>query len=281
MEIYEFSYMPQGTAICLGDFDGAHKGHRQVFSKAAETGKWGALLFTHNSKGEKEILTLPEKLEVLKQLGAGYAVAADFETELKEKSPGEFIVFLKELAVNKVVTGYDYRFGKGAAGDVTLLKALCGKYGIEADARREADGWCLPDFDDSKWQNVCRAETPRGEFRLCTGYVLRKTAGPGGIAEGSSWEKTGGDSGGTCTFRRSGQYGGSGHKCERSEEGHLPCTAGYSRDHRYLGSGIQALRAGCGRYCRRNPVRAGGIRNGKVRAFRGSEHPGYESAAFQ
>ena len=134
MEIYEFSYMPQGTAICLGDFDGAHKGHRQVFSKAAETGKWGALLFTHNSKGEKEILTLPEKLEVLKQLGAGYAVAADFETELKEKSPGEFIVFLKELAVNKVVTGYDYRFGKGAAGDVTLLKALCGKYGIEAVA---------------------------------------------------------------------------------------------------------------------------------------------------
>ena len=39
--------------------------------------------------------------------------------------------------------------------------------GVFYDARREADGWCLPDFDDSAWAPVYRAETPRGEFRLC------------------------------------------------------------------------------------------------------------------
>lgn len=39
--------------------------------------------------------------------------------------------------------------------------------GVFYDARLEADGWCLPDFDDSGWANVYRVETPRGEFRMC------------------------------------------------------------------------------------------------------------------
>ena len=39
--------------------------------------------------------------------------------------------------------------------------------GVFYDARQAIDGWCLPDFDDSAWQNVYRAESPRGEFRVC------------------------------------------------------------------------------------------------------------------
>ena len=131
MEHYEFCAKSAGTAICLGDFDGMHKGHRSVFLKASELGAWGALLFTHNSKGEKEILTLTEKLALLKKLGAGYAYAADFEAELKEKSPEEFVEILSSLGVRAAAVGYDYRFGKGAAGDAELLKRLCDKKGIE------------------------------------------------------------------------------------------------------------------------------------------------------
>lgn len=131
MEIYEFYGTAEGTAICLGDFDGAHIGHRQVFLEASKTGDWGAFLFTHNSKGEKEILTLSEKLTVLKKLGAKYAVSADFQKELKEKSPEEFVKILQDLKVKTVAVGYDYRFGKGAKGDITLLKSLCENYGME------------------------------------------------------------------------------------------------------------------------------------------------------
>ena len=131
MEIYEFYGKADGTAICLGDFDGVHKGHTKVFEAAAETGDWGALLFTHNSKGEKEILTLPEKLDLLKTLGARYALAADFEGELKTKSPAEFVSILKDLNIKAAAVGYDYRFGKDAAGDVSLLTELCRKNGID------------------------------------------------------------------------------------------------------------------------------------------------------
>ncbi len=131
MRVYEFYGQSDGTAICLGDFDGVHKGHRRVFAEAAKTGDWGALLFTHNSKGEKEILTLFEKLALLKKLGAKYALAADFEEELKNKSPDEFVQVLASFKVKTVAVGYDYRFGRGAKGDAGILKELCEKKGID------------------------------------------------------------------------------------------------------------------------------------------------------
>ena len=130
MEFYEFYGKSEGSAICLGDFDGMHKGHRRVFEEAAKTGDFGAFLFTHNSKDEKELLTLSEKLNLIKELGAKYALAADFKEELKDKSCEEFVKILKSLKVKTAVLGYDYRFGKGAKGDAQLLKELCEKEGI-------------------------------------------------------------------------------------------------------------------------------------------------------
>lgn len=130
MEFYKFYGGSEDSAICLGDFDGLHKGHRRVFSKAGKTGEWGVFLFSHNSKDEKEILTLPEKLSMLKELGAKYVVAADFKEEIRDKSCGEFLDILDSLKVKTAAVGYDYRFGKGAAGDARLLEELCRKRNI-------------------------------------------------------------------------------------------------------------------------------------------------------
>ena len=35
------------------------------------------------------------------------------------------------------------------------------------DATVETEGWNLPDFDDSDWENVKKADRPRGEYRIC------------------------------------------------------------------------------------------------------------------
>ena len=35
------------------------------------------------------------------------------------------------------------------------------------DARKEITGWNIPDFDDTKWSNAIKAETPRGETVIC------------------------------------------------------------------------------------------------------------------
>ena len=58
--------------------------------------------------------------------------------------------------------------------------------GVHYDARKEVEGWNLPEFDSSDWNNAEFAEKPRGDFRLCTaepiicqyeceGKLLRKT----------------------------------------------------------------------------------------------------------
>ncbi len=36
------------------------------------------------------------------------------------------------------------------------------------DANKEIIGWNLPGFDDSEWDNAIKAETPRGEAKICT-----------------------------------------------------------------------------------------------------------------
>ncbi len=41
------------------------------------------------------------------------------------------------------------------------------RMGEHYDANLELDGWNEPGFDDSAWDNAKRAETPRGELKLC------------------------------------------------------------------------------------------------------------------
>ena len=48
--------------------------------------------------------------------------------------------------------------------------------GVFYDANLAADGWCLPEFDDSAWDCVRPAESPRGEFRLCEADPIVVTA---------------------------------------------------------------------------------------------------------
>ena len=41
------------------------------------------------------------------------------------------------------------------------------RFGEHYDARLEADGWALSEFDDSGWSFAVSAPMPRGEARLC------------------------------------------------------------------------------------------------------------------
>lgn len=59
---------------------------------------------------------------------------------------------------------------KWAPSPVTFDDLRCGEY---YDARLEQPGWNEPDFDDSAWQNVSLAETPKGEPQLCKAEPIR------------------------------------------------------------------------------------------------------------
>ena len=53
---------------------------------------------------------------------------------------------------------------KTAASPIVFDDLRCGCF---YDARNESDGWAEPGFDDSAWKSALRAETPRGEARIC------------------------------------------------------------------------------------------------------------------
>ncbi|MBQ7793373.1 MAG: bifunctional riboflavin kinase/FAD synthetase [Clostridia bacterium] len=123
--------------IALGNFDGMHLGHLEVLSAAKEHGEsFGALLFdVHSAEmlggGVKVITSLDEKLSVLSEIGADFAVIVSFDESFKNKSCREFAEYLAKIGVKAVSVGYDYRCGKGASADCNELKLELEKLGLE------------------------------------------------------------------------------------------------------------------------------------------------------
>lgn len=117
-----------GASICLGGFDGIHKGHKALFDVAKSYGKWGVLLFDRNIKGNENLTTQDEKIKLIEEYGADYVVIAEFSERFARRSPQEFTDFLENiLKVSHIICGYDYRFGYMAKGDAKMLKELCEK----------------------------------------------------------------------------------------------------------------------------------------------------------
>lgn len=130
LEVGDFS----GSALCLGDFDGVHKGHRALFSAAKAFGKWGVLIFDRNIKNAPLLTTQYEKIKLIEEFGADYLIIAEFSDAFLKRSPAEFVLLLKEkLGISLAVAGYDYRFGHLACGDAEALKKLCCDIGIKAE----------------------------------------------------------------------------------------------------------------------------------------------------
>lgn len=123
------------TAIALGTFDGVHKGHRAVLDLPGEMEKI-AVIFALPPKavlsGEPmAIMTAQDKFRVLKEIGIDGIFTLDFD-KVRDMPPEEFLTFLKEKFSPALIScGFNYRFGKNAAGNKELLSDFCDKNGIE------------------------------------------------------------------------------------------------------------------------------------------------------
>lgn len=128
------------TAVALGIFDGVHLGHRLVLEKAVSCRGNGLVpaVFTFKSgtmttkPDPQQILTAEAKAEKLESIGIEYICAPDF-AGIRSLTPGDFIrdVLAGQLGCGCAVCGKDFRFGRGAVGDVELLRREGEKYGFE------------------------------------------------------------------------------------------------------------------------------------------------------
>jgi riboflavin kinase / FMN adenylyltransferase len=126
----------RGAVLAIGNFDGMHRGHQALLQatrdEARKLGRRsGAILFEPHpreffqpEKPHFRLTPLPRKLKLLEQLGLDLAVVLPFDAALAGLAAEDFIerMLVKGLGAGHIVIGYDFRFGKGRAGDPDTLR---------------------------------------------------------------------------------------------------------------------------------------------------------------
>jgi riboflavin kinase/FMN adenylyltransferase len=122
-------------AVAIGTFDGVHRGHQAVVAAAVESGLRPTVVTFHPHPRavlgrEVELLsTLERRLELLAECGVEDVLVVEFTPEVAALAPEEFArQVLLALGAEIVVAGVGFRFGRGRAGDLDLLRSL----GIDA-----------------------------------------------------------------------------------------------------------------------------------------------------
>lgn len=125
-------------SMALGAFDGLHRGHLAVIHAACAPGKdgqvWEPAVFTFRTSpsGNCAVLTGRDKERILEHAGIGVLYSLDFQ-EVRDWEAEDFVrqVLFDRCHARRLCCGEDFRFGKGAKGDVTLLRQLCQEAGVE------------------------------------------------------------------------------------------------------------------------------------------------------
>ncbi len=129
-----FPAYTMGTVTALGFFDGVHLGHRRLLeatvSEAAAKGLCPAVFtFSDDVRSVKpgvgRLTDFESKLRLIEELGIEVVFVADFPT-FSGFSPEAFVrdVLIALCGAELAVCGFNFRFGKGAAGDAERLTAL-------------------------------------------------------------------------------------------------------------------------------------------------------------
>jgi riboflavin kinase / FMN adenylyltransferase len=146
----------QGAVVAVGNFDGVHLGHRALIEEAEhlarERGAPLAVLafephpqeFFRPSAESFRLTPFRVKARLLAELHVDAMFALPFDAHMASKTAQEFVldVLVKGLAAGCVVVGADFQFGKGRAGNATLLSYMGGMegFGVEIFKPVAADG---------------------------------------------------------------------------------------------------------------------------------------------
>ena len=150
MEIFNISDISEikkdnvRRVAALGFFDGIHNAHQKIIGDAvsAVTEDFKSIVITldkspkeYFGKTSEELLTpINKKNELLESLGVDEVYYLEFNEKLQNLSAEDFIEFiLKELNVDKVFCGFDYRFGNKGLGTPKLIE----ENGIEISVQKE------------------------------------------------------------------------------------------------------------------------------------------------
>ncbi|MBM6498835.1 bifunctional riboflavin kinase/FAD synthetase [Flavobacterium macrobrachii] len=135
------------TIVTIGTFDGVHVGHKKILEKITQN--------TNNSDCEslvltffphprtvlqtgtemKQLNTIDEKSNLIEKAGIDNLVIHPFDKEFSQLTAEEFVkqVLVDTFNIQKIVIGYDHRFGKNRTADINDLIAFGNQYNFEVE----------------------------------------------------------------------------------------------------------------------------------------------------
>ena len=134
------------TSVAIGIFDGVHRGHQEILREAAKYGAVTVLTFDPHptsvfapERTPTALVTLQDRIQLLKEHGAQDVVVLPFTREFSAKSPDEFIdeILVKQLGATHVTVGANFTFGHKASGNAAYLQEHAKGFGVSAVALSE------------------------------------------------------------------------------------------------------------------------------------------------
>ncbi|MEM6296171.1 MAG: bifunctional riboflavin kinase/FAD synthetase [Myxococcota bacterium] len=135
--------LPPDTAVCMGAFDGLHRGHQALLQRARTHAPHVALVTfdPHPTKiiapdRQPKLIYAPAQRErVAAALDVSALVLLPFDEAMSKMSPEAFVqtCLIDGLRPRAMVVGADFRFGARRAGDAQALRALLAPADIAVD----------------------------------------------------------------------------------------------------------------------------------------------------
>lgn len=149
MRVYQVEDLKDGlkesTVVCLGVFDGVHRGHLRLIRAAVEMAKksgYEALVHTYSpepfcvlypTQCQMELTDLPERIRLFEAAGIQNVAVSRFTEEMQHESGKQFFheILLGKLNAKGIVVGFNHRFGYKGDTDVEKLARLCEENSVE------------------------------------------------------------------------------------------------------------------------------------------------------
>lgn len=169
----------QRSVVTIGAYDGLHRGHRTVIEHVRavareRSAKSVIVTFDRHPASLVRPESAPrlltdqhQKLELLAETEVDAVAIVRFDEAQAAEAPDDFVrrVLVKSLGASAVVVGEDFHFGRGRAGNVSLMRAL----GTEHD------------FDVVPHELVTGGET------VISSTAIRRAIAEGDITSANEW----------------------------------------------------------------------------------------------
>jgi riboflavin kinase/FMN adenylyltransferase len=134
--------------LTIGVFDGVHRGHAELITRAVKAGKARGVptvLMTFDphpmevvfpGSHPAQLTTLTRRAELVEDLGVDVFLVIPFTSDFMKLSADRYIheLLVERLHVLDVLVGENFTFGKKAAGNVALLRKAGERFGFAVEA---------------------------------------------------------------------------------------------------------------------------------------------------